>query len=414
MAVTISQANAFFLEYVQRDVKKAFEERHPLYDILMEGKGEPTNSRDGGVRITAYVSPNPSNGALDEGAYLPTEGSPVDVEMRVAFKRKWKTGGVTGDVLDLDNNNVITGIFRNYTKRDTESFKKEINQQLYGNGSGSKGIVSAVTSTGAGGVLVINGDARGARQLIVGGRMQLFTSGGTAHATAAATSVITAINLSTNAVTFDLVPTNAAVNDLVVYENSFGRDITGLATHANDATGDYQGLTNARTLYPGLRATVTDASSGALSVSMIDTLLTNMEVASSADNPNETVMMISHPAQQQAYRSLGYPLTRNVSAAGNAKLDLGFPSVAHNGMPWKVDNDCPRDRIYFIRPSALQKFVVKDPQLLDRGGNVLRQKPGTGTYADVWLWFLTAKFELGSTMPNALGLVKNLAVPAGL
>lgn len=414
MAVTVSQANSFFLEIVQPDIQKAFEERHPLYDILMEGKGQPTNSRDGGVRITAYVSPNPSNGALDEGAYLPTEGSPVDVEMRVAFRRKWKTGGVTGDVLDLDDNNVITGIFRTYSKRDTESFKKEINQQLYQDGSGSKGIVSAVTSTGAGGVLVINGDARGARQLIVGGRMQLFTSGGTQHSTGATTSVITAINLSTNAVTFDNVPTNAAVNDLVVYENSYGRDIHGLAYHDNDATGDYQGLTNARTLYPGLRSTVSDASSGALSVSMIDVLLTQMEVASSAENPNEPVMMISHPAQQQAYRSLGYSLTRNVSATGNAKLDLGFPTVSHNGMPWKVDNDCPRDRIYFIRPSAIKKYVVKNPQLLDRGGNVLRQKPGTGTYADVWLWFLTAKFDLGSTMPNALGLIKNLAVPSGL
>jgi hypothetical protein len=414
MAITVSQANSFFLEKVQPDMRRAFEERHPLLDILMEGKKQRTNARDGGVRITTYVSPNPSNGALDEGAYLPTEGSPVDVEMRVPYVRKWKTGGFTGDTLDLDDDDVIAGIFRTYTKRDMESFKKELNQQSYGDGSASKGIVSAVTSTGAGGVLVINGDARQSRQLIVGGRMQLYTSGGTAHATGASVSVITAINRTTHAVTFDNVPTNAAVNDLIVYENSFGRDIWGLAYHVNDATGDYQGLTNARTLYPELRSTVQDGSSGALTVSMIDTLLTRMEVASSADNPNETALMISHPAQQQAYRSLGYSLTRNVGAAGNAKLDLGFPNVAHNGLPWKVDNDCPRDRIYFIRPSALQRFVVKDPSLLERGGQALRMKPGTGTYADVWLYFLTFKGQFGSVQPNALGVVKALAVPSGL
>jgi len=412
MAVTVAQANSFFLEIVQPDIRRAFEERHPLLDILMEGKKQPVNSRGGGVRIVTYLSPNPSNGALDEGAYLPTEGSPVDVEMRVAFRRKWKTGGVTGDVLDLDDNNVITGIFRTYSKRDTESFKKEINQQCYQDGSGSKGIVSAVTTTGAGGVLVINGDARGSRQLIVGGRMQLSTSGGTAHAVGAATSVITAINTSTHAVTFDIVPTDAAVNDLIVYENSYGRDIHGLAYHVNDDTGTYQNVS--RLTYPSLRSTVTDAASGALSVSMIDTLLTKMSIASSADDPNEPVMMISHPAQQAAYRTLGYALTRNVSAAGNAKLDLGFPMVSHNGIPWKVDNDCPRDRIYFIRQSAIQRFVVKNPQMLDRGGNVLRQKPGTGTYADVWLWFLTFKGNLGGVQPNSLGLIKNLAVPSGL
>lgn len=413
MAVTVAIANSFFKEIVQPDMRKVFEERYPLLDILMQGKAQNTNPRAGGARITAYVSPNPSNGALDEGAYLPTEGSPVDVEMRVPYVRKWKTGGFTGDTLDLDDDDVIAGIFRTYTRRDMVTFKKELNQQSYGDGSGSKGIVSAVTSTGAAGVLVINGDARASRQLVVGGRMQFFTSGGTQHLTGASTSVITAINPATNAVTFDNVPTNAAVNDYVVYENSFNRDLHGLAYHVNDATGDYQGLTNARTLYPGLRATVQDASSAALTVSMIDTLLGRMEVASSADNPNEPAMMISHTAQVQAYRSLGYALTRNVGAAGNAKLDLGFPMVSHNGLPWKVDNDCPRDRIYFIRPSGLQRYVVREAGMLDRDGKTLRMKPGTGTYADVFLYFLSFKGDIGSQMPNTLGLVKNLAVPSG-
>lgn len=412
MAYTVAQANSFFLEYVPKQIRRSFEERTPLLDILMRGRAQRTNNRASGTRITSYQSPNPSNGALDEGAYLPTEGSPVDVEMRVSFVRKWKTGGITGDVLDLDDDNVIAGILATTTKRDTESFRKELNQACYGDGSGSKGIVSAVTSTGAGGILVINGDARQSRQLIVGGRMQLYTSGGVAHATGASVSIITAINPSTHAVTFDNVPTNAAVNDLVVFENSYGRDIHGLAYHVNDDTGTYQGVS--RATYPNLKATVTDAATAALAVSQIDVLLTKMQVASSAAAPDEVAMMISHPAQQQAYRSLGYALTRNVAATGNAKLDLGFPDVAHNGLPWKVDNDCPRDRIYFIRPSAIQRFVVREPGLLNRGGETLRMKPGSGIHGDVWLYYLTFKGDLGGVQPDALGLIKGLAVPSGL
>jgi hypothetical protein len=414
MAVTVSQANAFFTDIVQPQIRQTFEEKHILLDLLMQGRAQRTNARGGGAIVKAYVSPNPSNGALDEGAYLPAEGSPVDVEMRVPYRRKWKTGGFTGDTLDLDDDNAIKGVFTTYTRRDTESFKKELSQQCYGDGSASKGIVSAVTSTGAGGVLVINGDARQSSQLIVGGRMVLYTSGGTAHNQSGAVtlSVITAINRSTHAVTFDAVPTDAAVNDLILYENSFNRDIHGLAYHVNDDTGTYQSVS--RLTYPNLRATVTDASSGALSVSMIDTLITKVGIVATGTAADEPVMMISHPAQQQAYRSLGYSLTRNVGAAGNAKLDLGFPTVAHNGMAWRVDNDCPRDRIYFFRPSAIQRFVVMEPGLLKRGGEVLRMKPGSGIHADVWLYYIGFKGDLGGVAPNSLGLIKNLAVPSGL
>lgn len=412
--VTTTTLNSWFIEYVQPETRKMFEEKHILLDLLMEGKSQKNNPRAGGARITAYVNPDASNGALDEGAYLPLPGAPEDVEMRVPVRRKWKTGAVTGDVLDMDDANTIGNLLSGTTKRQSQSFKKEMNQQCYGDGSGSKAIVSAVTSTGAGGILVLAGDGRGSRQILKNGRMQLFTSAGVAHATGAAVSTVTANNTSTNAVTFDNVPTDAAIGDLVVYENSYGRDIHGLEYHDNDDTGTYQGLTNGRSLYPSLRSTVTDASNGALSTSLIDVLLTKMEVADTMDASQSNLVMISHPVQQQAYRALGYSLTRNVNASGNAKLDLGFPQVAHNGIPWKTDRDCPKTIIYFINMAALQRFVIREAGLLNRGGEVLRMKPGSGIHGDVWLYYFSFKGDIGCVQPNALGKIKALAVPAGL
>lgn len=410
--VTTTTLNSWFIEYVQPETRKMFEEKHVLLDLLMDGRSHKNNPRAGGSRITAYVAPDASNASLDEGAYLPLPGAPTDVEMRVPIRRKWKTGAVTGDVLDLQDSNTIGNLLSGTTKRMAQSFKKEINQQCYQLGDGAKGIVSAVV-TGAAGTATMNGDARGARQILVGARMNFYTAAGVAHVTGAAVSTVTAVNVATGVVTFDSVPTDAVAPDILTYEGSYGRDIHGLSYHVDDATGTYQGLTNARTLYPSLRATVTDASSGALSVTLIDTLLTKMEIVSSSEGGGQ-MYMISHPAQQQAYRALGYSLTRNVSASGNSKLDLGFPNVAHNGIPWKTDVDCPRDRLYFITPGGLQRFVVREAGLLNRGGQTLFMKPGTGVHADVMNFYFSFKGDIGSPMPNSLALIKGLTVPAGL
>jgi hypothetical protein len=410
--VTTTTLNSWFIEYVQPETRKMFQEKAVLLDLLMDGRSQKNNPRAGGARITAYVAPDASNASLDEGAYLPLPGAPTDVEMRVPIRRKWKTGAVTGDVLDLQDSNTIGNLLSGTTKRMAQSFKKEINQQCYQDGSGAKGIVSAIT-TGAAGTATMNGDARGARQFLVGARMNFYTTAGVAHVTGASVSTVTAVNVATGVVTFDSVPTDAVVGDIVTYEGSYGRDIHGLAYHVDDATGTYQGLTNGRTTYPSLRATVTDASSGALSTSLIDVLLTKMEITSSSEVGGQ-MYMISHPAQQQAYRSLGYSLTRNVNASGNNKLDLGFPNVAHNGIPWKTDVDCPRDRIYFITPGGLQRFVVREPGLLNRGGQTLFMKPGTGIHADSVLFYFSFKGDIGSPQPNSLALIKALAIPSGL
>jgi hypothetical protein len=311
--------------------------------------------------------------------------------------------------MDIEDDLMLEGALKLNTKRDTLTFKKKLNQMCYDDGSNTLGTVTAIT-TGALGTATLGG-ALGASRILVGARLNFYTTAGVIHITGIAVSTVTAVNPTTGVVTFDSVPTNAVVGDVVVWEGSFGMGFHGLAYHVNNDTGTYQGVS--RATYTTLKATVVDASGAALSVAMIDRILRSMRVVSGVNIPQDDIVMISHPDQELAYRTLGYALTRTVQASDNKKLDLGFPMVAHNGLRWKLDNDCPRDRIYFLRLSTFIAFMNRKPDLLiDENGDSLRLKPGSGVYAWDYQFEMLCSGDIGCLNPLANGVIKNLALVA--
>ena len=405
-----TRAQVIMRTRISDKITKTFEQDAILLDLFMQGKAQTNNTL--GAGIAAYVSPNPSFGAMAEAAYFPVPGETEDVLMKVYSVDQAQTGKISGRLMDIPDDLMLEGALSLNTKRDTLTFKKKLSQFCYGDASGSLGVVA---TSGISGLNVTFGGARGSSQILKGARLQFYTAGGTQHAGtigAAAVCTVLSNNLATGVVAFDQLPSNAADADIVVYEGSYGLGFHGLAYHVNDDTGTYQGVSRAS--YATLRATVLDAAGGSLTVAMIDKILKRMRVALGVNVPLDDIVMISHPDQELAYRTLGYALNRVVPLGqGTSKFDLSFGMASHMGLRWKLDNDCPRDRIYFLRMSSFQRFMNRNPGLLiDENGDSLHLKPGSGTYAWEYHYYMLCSGDIGCINPLANGCIKNLALVA--
>lgn len=411
MATGTTIANALMRQDLAPRVYRSFQDETVLLSILMDGTSN-TKINARGLDITAYTAPNPSFGSRIEGDYLPLPGSGAFAKMNVKITRQFQEEEVTGDIRDMDDINNIGGLLKPIVQYGTEAFKRKLNQQCYGDGSGSLGVVTART-TGAAGTATFDPATTptGSRYIPVGARLHFYTTAGVAHATGASVSTVTANNTVTGVVTFDNVPTDAAVNDIVVYESSFGLAMNGLNGLVQNANITFQGV--AISSNPTLKATVFDAASGAWAQTMVDTAITRAKLAGGVGAPVDDFVLIANPKQTDAIRKAGYALTRTVAIdnAGGRTLDLGFPLVATNGMRVREDIDCGDSDIYGLRLSSIVRLMIHMPGIMEMiEGQMLTPKYGTGTLADAFYIAWGLKGNLATTMPNANFRIKNLSV----
>jgi hypothetical protein len=221
-------------------------------------------------------------------------------------------------------------------------------------------------------------------------------------------------------VTVNAVPGYGAANatttvagDIVVIEDTYNRETYGLDFYVGNSGTNFlkdamTGLDIVRTSAPWANATVIDKAGAALSPADIDTIALQTSNQIGDGKPAWDQVLVSHPAQQNQYRKLGYALTRTVNVSGNSKLDLGFAEVSHNGMEWRVSANCQADRLYGLVLSCWRMPEVKAPQMYEFSGGSLIQKPGTDRYYDAQQFAVYARYNLVCTEPYTQFLLKNL------
>ncbi len=69
-------------------------------------------------------------------------------------------------------------------------------------------------------------------------------------------------------------------------------------------------------------------------------------------------------------------------------------------IPVVVDRECPYDRLYALNLDCLHMYVLRDVELIENDGSVLRQASSNG---DEWEFAIRLFGNLGTTQPNALG-----------
>jgi hypothetical protein len=412
MAYTTTTASVVMADKIDPAIRETFAEEDNTFRAFMDGKTERTNIR--GRRIPFRVRQNASYGSIAEGGQLPLAGTPVDVEAKVYYLNQFLTGEMNKEVLEQDDDSALVSFSRRNMEADSQTFAQRQNLWMFGTGNGSLGVVSDAT----GGTTIVFGGDYTSRNIIVNSRLNWYSSANSQR-TGGSVSVSTVLtNDGAGTITVDAVPNNLAATDYATYENSQGNAPHGLPYHNSSATTTWLGLSPST--YPALKATVHDANSNALTPGMIDLVQAKTRRQSGVNAPLNDFALIMHPAQEYNYRALGYDTNTvniQVTADGGGKrtLDFGFQNVMHNGMRFRLDNDCAQSDIWGVRFSDWAvEFVALPGMYKTPSGDKLWQKSGSGSPFDAVQYAVYARYDIVCKDRRRQFRIQNLPYLAGL
>lgn len=400
-------------DHVNPVLGEQFEQERMLYNLIGEA-GEPVNAR--GTRISSRVNQNPSFSWFSESGAFPTPGKEEYIEMKVFATRCAVGFEFSGDFLDqIDTEeNLVRGLSQVLTNY-TDTAKKKINQALYGDGTGSLGVVltndSATQATFA--TSVAGGSLFGARKIDPNGIYQFYSSAGVVHSQSGAvlTSTLASKTESTAVSVFDAVPSDVVATDVIVANGSYNKAVIGLAKHVDNGTGAYQA--QSRSLYPKLKADVLDAASAAITVAMLNKMKYRIRYRV-AGTEAMNVTLISAPTQYDLFTRLGHNLIRFTDAPNQGVFKGDFEVAKHGNSDWIQDVDCDEDRIYGVDLSSFKRYVMGGGfGAFRKDGQDLKMYFSNGTGSDKYTGWLGVKFNLACHKPNANFVIKSLATSDG-
>jgi hypothetical protein len=423
-AYTMSTAGPILKEVFDETAPQAISKRNTFYSWFRRNveKGE-INTR--GYHFSIKTRRNQGYGSLtssQEGGLLPRAGAPARRKIRVDYRDHFISGELTGRVQDTSTRTALLALSKDAMQDAEESFTTFQDFYLFGNGSGSMGVVTTGYSGGSPTLLTFalaQSTPYGSMMLQDTQRVQFHDPSSFAQRTGGAVTVSTvqSKNTSTDVVTFDAVPTDVVAGDIVVIEDTINREVLGLDYFVGNSGTTWlvdseTGSAITRSAAPWSSANVIDKSSAALSPDFIDTVALQTTNQTGDGEVAWDQVLVSHGVQKNQYRKLGYTLNRTVEVKGNQKLDLGFSDVSHNGMEWRTSSHCQADRIYGLTLSKWKMLEVAKPQMYNFQNGPLIQKPGTDRYYDAAQFAVYARYAVVCMEPYTQFLLKNLAFTA--
>jgi hypothetical protein len=385
----LAEAQKVMKEIVAPEVPKLYDESPILMNLINDGKTRTTFTNSRGVRLTADVEPLPTHAWRQEGSDFSIGGSDEKVNMSVTFVEYSIARQLTGSAIDCTSRETIVDTLSRFVEKDGMAANKEWNQQGYGNGSGSKGIVeSRVSGTQLKFALPVR-----ARQVFKGGQVSRCTRARPAYATPAASPAPptpwatrcrqhlhkSPIRSTPRAPS----PSTRFTTDAIAGDHRRLRRQRRLRLRPHDtrALRDHQRrdghVPGRRPL--GLRRPA------------------RLRIRRAAQRPlgGDDRRDARRDALQDGRRRVGRRLHHHQRAdpgarlqkarlpdpaqmmgvPGSQNLDRGFKTISYNGLKWIVDTDCPPDKIFFLRRSTLMKFEVTKMKPLKLNGELLQPLP---------------------------------------
>lgn len=406
---SISDLEPLMPEIVDSTVTKQFHEDNSLYNKFAEGKGEKINGR--GVRITSYISPNASDGFFAEGGAYPTPDKEEFIEMKVFPTRYGKGLEFTGDVIDQwsSRDDVIDGV-TDRLSRATASAKQFLQRMIFGDGSGSLGVITgdASTATITFATTYAGGDTLGAWRVKKRQKVNIYDStlatlrdSGQSYA-----GVFTVSSKTGTTAVLDANPSDTlSAGDVVVPAGSLNKAFHGLKYIVNNNSGEFQG--QSRTTYPQLKANVVDANGAAITVALLTKTKAQQKFLASKDASN--IMLLSSLAQKNLYERQGTNLIR-IEQGDKFNGAMGNGDVGHGQSDWQDCVDCEADRLYGLSMASIKRYEAKPFGFYNYDGTSWIRYQSNGTASDKISGWLGVKMEFGSPAPQENFLIKNLSI----
>lgn len=311
------------------------------------------------VRKLVRYGVNGGIGAGTEEGALPSAGGNRYAQFTASLKNLYGTVEISDKAIRASANN--EGAFVNLLNDEMEGLVKSssfnFGRMLFGDGSGKLAIVTLVSGT----EYTVDSVIALAEGMIV----DLYASG---SAIATGRTVV-AVDRSAKKITLSGASVTGAKDAVVVLQNSYGLELTGLGAIFSDSATLY-GVTRVGNSWMN---PYTETAVGAITENKIQKAMDKVE-----ENAGSAVNFIV--CSWGVRRALINELSKSRHTE-TLELDGGFRALSFNGIPVVADRFCPEGTMYLLNTEDFRLHQLCDWQWLEgEEGKILRQKAGKPVY----------------------------------
>ena len=336
---------------------------------------------------------------------LPTAGRQSWQDAIIPIRYHYASIEVDDSAIEASTSNqgAFINILDAETKGVAQDLRKDLNRQVFGEGTGALATVAATATTTT--ALTLSS----VQYVAVGDPVDvLVASSGSAGTGAAATEIVSRTGGATKTVTLATT---------VTVDLTYSVYIAGSRNNEMDGLRNISGQTS-RTLHsiysatagnqfwdPAVRNVGTAAGSEAVASETSFELLAD-DVGLTGQGEVE-VFLTSRGIRRRLADT--YQSQKRFNDAQAVNIHGGYSAIMVNEIPVVADDDCPRTWAFGFDKSAFRWFVQASPGWLERGGGgVFHLKDGStaGTKVGAWQAFFRVYEALGCVAPNRTGSLK--------
>lgn len=395
------------MELYDEKLNKSFEQERFIFNEFKKMPAQKTNQK--GRVFPIYVNANVSINWRNEGGALPPGDTHKAKQMRVFYVRPAIGRRMSGDALDLSNVESIIDVLSDGMDMDNETLMKDINQEIFGDGTGVKAVIAGVGSNPT----ITFAEPRGVDLLNEGGQYQTFDPAtGLARSASVSTLSYGGLDKPGLAATFNAtVPGTPQVGDHIAWAGSYLNSLTGLEQLVSDGTGDFQGVSRADV--HSLRSPNLDAASSRLSLSKIDQQEIIVGIRAGRLKLNNRHIYVTNNIQIQAYRDLGRNYQEYASGSSFDGGNGGIDAQTANGRKIWTDVDCKSTDWWMLNLEAFVMCELTPFGIINKDGMKLRMIPGftsggVGTFLDAYAYYIGWKGDIGLLLPQTCSRMYSL------
>lgn len=337
-------------------IRKQFIEGNVLLKRLQKNSESVTGKN---FTVPLHVGRNVGIGARPESGNLPVAGNQQYRETIIPMKYNYGKISVTGQAIKATRNDA--GAFVRAVDSEirglVSDFKRDINRQLHGDGTGKLATCGTTTTS-----TTVNVDDT--RFLQVGMLIDVILASNGTLVTAGTGVTINSIPNSTSIVISGSAISTTSANIIVRHESVSGTtcyELNGLGNIVSDA-GVCQGITRSSDTW--WKATVnTNASNRALTLDLMQQCVDSAE-----KNGGKPSIILTDHTRRNSYLNLLQASRRFVNVM---ELDGGFKALEYNGIPLVVDIDIVPNTFLFLDEPTLQIYQMSEIDWMDEDGAIL-------------------------------------------
>ena len=399
MGSTIASIDATLKEVYEGETRRQLnDEVVALKRVQRSSEGVSNETNGKYVTFPVHVRRNGGLGSRNESEALPDAGQQGYAAARLALKSDYMGIELTGHAIDMSDEKpkAFAKALDEEMERSRVDFKKDLNRQIYGNGSGAITTVrAAATSTT---IPVVD-----ARLFWVGSNVIDIVTAPSTVAVSGRTVIARDLTPGANTITVSGAAVTVAVGQLITLKGSVNREITGLGSIVAN-TGILYNINPATEPEWTSEVDSNGGSARALSESLMIRLVDRIR-----GRGGKTSAILTDDGSFRAYWAL---LSQLRGFTNTTKFDGGYTGLSfHAGdqeIPVVSDYDAPLGVMHFLNEDDITFYRDEDIHWLNRDGTILKQKSDAGGTYDIWRAWMLERHELGIGRRNTHGKITDI------